>query len=67
MATYLYECPKCNEQEEHEHSMKICPIILHKCNTQMKKIIQPISIAFVGQGFHINDYKPTHNPKEKNV
>ena len=59
MATYIYQCPKCEVEEEHEHSMKICPVITHSCNTPMKKVIQPIAISFKGSGFYVNDSNKT--------
>jgi len=37
---YQYYCPKCDKQQEEEHSMKVDPIILCKlCSAQMKRVI----------------------------
>jgi putative FmdB family regulatory protein len=66
MPTYVYGCSKCNksyeiEQRITEDALKDC-----QCGGKgtMKRIIQPIAVAFKGAGFHINDYSPKSAPSE---
>jgi len=66
MPTYVYGCSKCNktyeiEQRITEDALKDC-----QCGSKgtMKRIIQPVGVAFKGAGFHINDYAAKSAPAE---
>ena len=60
MPTYVYRCSKCDLvfeafQRITEDALTDCPNG-HHCT--VKRVIQPVGIAFSGSGFHINDYAP---------
>lgn len=67
MPTYVYECSSCNstfevEQRITEDALKDC-----HCGSAgtVKRIIQPVGIAFKGSGFYVNDStsrSPTATP-----
>lgn len=57
MPIYVYHCSTCQETREVQQSIKeptidVCP----QCGGSQRRIIQPVGIAFVGSGFHANDY-----------
>ncbi len=58
MPTYVYECKTCEKVWELEQ--RITENAITECNCDRKqpvrRLIQPVGIAFKGQGFHINDY-----------
>jgi len=61
MPTYVYECKTCEKVWELEQ--RITENAITECNCDRKqpvrRLIQPVGIAFKGQGFHINDYAST--------
>lgn len=58
MPTYVYECKTCEKVWELEQ--RITENAITECNCDRKqpvrRLIQPVGIAFKGEGFHINDY-----------
>lgn len=57
MPVYAYECRSCNERFERKQKMSDpavteCPA----CGGEVRKLMFVPSIAFVGAGFHVNDY-----------
>ena len=58
MPTYVYECSACNKQFEVMQRITEAPLDTCECGSQgtVKRVIQPVGIAFKGSGFHINDY-----------
>jgi putative FmdB family regulatory protein len=57
MPTYVYECSSCSktyeiEQRITEDALTTCP-----CGVSgtIKRVIQPVGIAFKGAGFYVND------------
>ncbi len=58
MPTYVYECKSCNTIFEADQSIKDDPLDSCSCGATgtVKRVIQPVGIAFKGSGFHINDY-----------
>ena len=65
MPTYVYECKSCTAVFEADQSIKDDP--LNQCEScgvvgQVKRVIQPVGIAFKGSGFHINDYANSSTP-----
>jgi hypothetical protein len=58
MPTYVYECKTCEKVWELEQ--RITENAITECNCERKqpvrRLIQPVGIAFKGEGFHINDY-----------
>ncbi|RYG40577.1 zinc ribbon domain-containing protein [bacterium] len=66
MPTYVYRCSECDLvfeafQRITEDALTDCPNGHH--NT-VKRVIQPVGIAFSGSGFHINDYASSPAPSE---
>lgn len=62
MPTYVYECKSCNSVFEADQSIKDDPLnACVPCGAvgTVKRVIQPVGIAFKGAGFHINDYAPS--------
>ncbi len=63
MPTYVYRCSEC--ETVFEAFQRITADPLTDCpnghHGTVKRVIQPVAIAFSGSGFHINDYaaKPT--------
>lgn len=57
MPTYVYECSACEKVFELEQRITEDPIKDCKCgsNGTVKRIIQPVGIAFKGSGFYVND------------
>jgi len=59
MPTYVYECKSCEAVFEADQSIKDDPLdTCRVCEAvgTIKRVIQPVGIAFKGSGFHINDY-----------
>lgn len=61
MPTYVYECRACHREFEVEQ--RIVEDALTDCDKcgakgSLRRIIQPVGVAFKGAGFHINDYGP---------
>lgn len=58
MPTYVYECSKCTKTFEVEQRITENPLTDCQCGAKgtVKRVIQPVGIAFKGSGFHINDY-----------
>jgi putative FmdB family regulatory protein len=59
MPTYVYECKSCNATFEVEQSIK--DSALEDCTVcetgKVRRLIQPVGIAFKGSGFYVNDSK----------
>lgn len=58
MPTYVYACSSCDksfefEQRIVENAITTCQL----CGTEgsIKRVIQPVGIAFKGSGFYVND------------
>lgn len=59
MPTYVYECRQCERQFEAEQRIVEDP--LKDCQLcgaldAVKRVIQPVGIAFKGSGFYVTDY-----------
>ena len=66
MPTYVYRCSECDStfeafQRITEDPLTDCPNGHHGT---VKRVIQPVAIAFSGSGFHINDYASKPAPAE---
>src|SRR5438270_8704288 len=61
MPTYVYECGSCGKTFETEQRITEDPLKDCKCGAtgSLKRLIQPVAVAFKGAGFHINDYAPS--------
>ena len=64
MPIYEYKCPVCGYQNEvfrkYDNTDPVwCYICLYKKHqvTLMKKIYSQFSARFIGEGFHVNDYR----------
>ncbi|MGH9150170.1 MAG: FmdB family zinc ribbon protein, partial [Acidimicrobiales bacterium] len=56
MPTYEYACKSCGEHLEVVQSFKDGPLtVCPACNGPLRKVFQPIGIAFKGTGFYKND------------
>lgn len=57
MPTYVYECSTCEKTFELEQRITEDPIKDCQCgsNGTVKRVIQPVGIAFKGSGFYVND------------
>jgi putative FmdB family regulatory protein len=57
MPTYVYECKTCNEVYEVEQRITDDPLTDCRCGAigSLKRLIQPVGIAFKGSGFYVND------------
>lgn len=64
MPTYVYECSTCNNVFEKEQRITEDPLKDCDCGASgtVKRVIQPVGIAFKGSGFHINDYSGSAAP-----
>ena len=66
MPTYVYECRKCGKVFEADQ--RITENALTDCDCgavgALRRLIQPVGIAFKGTGFHINDYAPKGTPTD---
>lgn len=68
MPTYVYECKSCQKSFEVEQRITEAPLTDCECGGTVRRIIQPVGIAFKGSGFYVNDSasKPTTDkPAEK--
>ena len=65
MPTYVYECRSCQESFEAEQSIKDAPLTDCPCGGTVRRVIQPVGIAFKGSGFYVNDSaaKPAETKK----
>lgn len=65
MPTYVYECKTCQKTSEVEQRITEDAFkeLLCECTPTepqpVRRLIQPVGIAFKGSGFHINDYAAT--------
>src|ERR1700742_3969849 len=62
MPTYVYACSACDTVFEFEQRIVEDPLdTCINCGAKgtVKRVIQPVGIAFKGSGFHINDYSPS--------
>lgn len=56
MPTYEYRCKACGEHLEVAQSFRDDPLTeCPNCSGTLKKVFQPIGIAFKGSGFYRND------------
>ena len=55
MPTYVYECRTCAKSFEAEQSIKDAPLTDCECGGVVRRVIQPVGIAFKGSGFYVND------------
>jgi putative FmdB family regulatory protein len=56
MPTYEYRCKTCGQHLEVVQSFRDDPLTeCPQCSGDLKKVIQPIGIAFKGSGFYRND------------
>lgn len=56
MPTYEYRCKDCGEHLEVVQSFRDDPLTeCPRCSGSLKKVFQPIGIAFKGRGFYRND------------
>ena len=56
MPTYEYRCKDCGEHLEVVQSFRDDPLTdCPRCEGTLKKVFQPVGIAFKGQGFYRND------------
>lgn len=56
MPTYEYRCKECGEHLEVVQSFRDDPLTeCPRCSGTLKKVFQPIGIAFKGTGFYRND------------
>lgn len=60
MPTYVYECSTCAKTFEVDQRITEDPLRDCHCGSKgsVKRLIQPVAVAFKGTGFHINDYTP---------
>lgn len=65
MPTYVYECRACEKSFEIEQRITEAPLTDCECGGTVRRIIQPVGIAFKGSGFYVND--STAKPAEKTV
>lgn len=58
MPTYVYECSSCSQTFEVDQRITEDPLRDCRCGSKgsVKRLIQPVAVAFKGSGFHINDY-----------
>lgn len=57
MPTYVYECRTCGVVKEVEQRITEDPLKDCDCGAlgQLRRVIQPVGIAFKGSGFYVND------------
>lgn len=57
MPTYVYECSQCEQTFEVEQRITEDPLKDCLCGSTgtVKRVIQPVGIAFKGSGFYVND------------
>lgn len=58
MPTYLYRNLDTGETFEYEQRITDAPLSVHpETGAAVKRLIQPVGIAFKGSGFYVNDSK----------
>jgi putative FmdB family regulatory protein len=64
MPTYVYACSSCKELFEVEQRITESPLTSCPCGSEgtVKRVIQPVGIAFKGSGFYVNDSKTQAAP-----
>jgi putative FmdB family regulatory protein len=64
--TYVYACTACEETYELEQRITEDAIKVCRCGSEgtVKRVIQPVGIAFKGSGFYVNDSVAKTSPKE---
>ena len=68
MPTYVYECKQCDNAFEIEQRIREAALTdCDKCGGTIRRVIQPVGIAFKGSGFYVNDSssKPAEKPAAK--
>ena len=57
MPTYVYECSACGDTYEVEQRITENALTDCRCGSHgtIKRVIQPVGIAFKGSGFYVND------------
>ncbi|MBN9503286.1 MAG: hypothetical protein BGO01_14755 [Armatimonadetes bacterium 55-13] len=68
MPTYVYECSACSKTFEVEQRITEDPLKDCQCGSEgtVKRVIQPVGIAFKGSGFYVTDYNAsTSTPSTK--
>jgi putative FmdB family regulatory protein len=57
MPTYVYECRTCGVVKEVQQRITEDPLKDCDCGAlgQLRRVIQPVGIAFKGSGFYVND------------
>lgn len=65
MPTYVYECKSCDRVFEVEQRITESALTDCDCGAagQLRRIVQPVAVQFVGSGFHVNDYRATAPPE----
>ena len=66
MATYDYQCTKCDTIQEIRHGMTEAPKLLcNQCHTRLKKLITLVSDGQVGKYWEGSEYADTkYRPRE---
>src|ERR687897_880790 len=60
MPRYEYRCKDCGEHLEVQQSFRDDPLtVCPTCSGTLKKVFQPVGIAFKGNGFYKNDARST--------
>lgn len=55
MPIYVYECKSCYNSFEVEQRITEDPLTTCECGGNVRRVIQPVGIAFKGSGFYVND------------
>jgi putative FmdB family regulatory protein len=63
MPTYVYECKSCQNSFEVEQRITEAPLTDCVCGGTVRRVIQPVGIAFKGSGFYVNDSVSAPAPK----
>lgn len=55
--TYVYACSQCEQTFEQEQRITDAPLTRCICGKDgsVKRVMQPVGIAFNGSGFYVND------------
>ena len=66
MPTYVYECSACSDVFEVEQRITEEPLQDCHCGSSgtVKRVIQPVGIAFKGSGFYVTDSAPKPSAPE---
>ena len=66
MPTYEYACKSCGERLEVVQSFSDAPLTeCPACKGELRKVFQPIGIAFKGSGFYKNDSRSSSSSSAK--